>query len=74
MWDEGECNGVHSMTAMKWFEKVRGGSLQLNHQELVYRHLTHLVSPVKVRFEDVLYSRTTPNSCERSLHTLFSLH
>ena len=40
-----------SFSALKWFEKVR-----------VYRYPTHLVPTVKMRFEKVRYSRTTPNS------------
>ena len=61
-------------SALKWFEKVRGGSLWLNHSEMVYRYPTHLVPTVKMRFEKVRYSRTTPNSRQRLLHTLLSLH
>ena len=30
-------------SAMKWFEKVRGGSMRLNHSELVYKYSRHLV-------------------------------
>ena len=51
-----------SFSALKWFEKVRGGSRGLNHSETVYRYPTHLVTTVKMRFEKVRYSRTTPNS------------
>ena len=50
------------------------GSLQLNHDELVYRYPTPLVLPVKMRFEKVRYTRTTPNPRQRLLHTLHSLH
>ena len=50
------------------FEKVRGGSRGLNHSETVYRYPTHLVPTVKMRFEKVRYSRTTPNSRQRLLH------
>ena len=32
----------------------------LNHSETVYRYPTHLVTTVKMRFEKVRYSRTTP--------------
>ena len=39
-------------SALKWFEKVRGGSLWLNHSEIVYRYPTHLV-PTVIRFEEV---------------------
>ena len=63
-----------SFSALKWFEKVRGGSRGLNHSETVYRYPTHLVTTVKMRFEKVRYSRTTPNSRQRLLHTLLSLH
>ena len=63
-----------SFSAQKWFEKVRGGSRGLNHSEIVYRYPTHLVPTVKMRFEKVRYSRTTPNSRQRLLHTLLSLH
>ena len=60
-----------SFSALKWFEKVCRG---LNHSETVYRYATHLVPTVKMRFEKVRYSRTTPNSRQRLLHTFFSLH
>ena len=63
-----------AFSALKWFEKVRGGSRGLNHSETVYRYPTHLVTTVKMRFEKVRYSRTTPNSRQRLLHTLLSLH
>ena len=59
-----------AFSALKWFEKVRGGSRGLNHSEIVYRYPTHLVTTVKMRFEKVRYSRTTPNSRQRLLHTL----
>ena len=40
-------------------------SLQLNHKELAYRYPTHdFVPTVKMWFEKVRYSRTTPNLCE----------
>ena len=39
----------------------------------VVRHPAHLASPVKMKLEKVRYGRTTPNSCERTLHTLLSL-
>ena len=41
----------------------------LNHPELVHKHLYTLLLLV----EKVRYSRTTPNSCNRTLHTLLSL-
>ena len=63
-----------AFSALKWFEKVGGGSRGLNHSETVYRYPTHLVTTVKMRFEKVRYSRTTPNSRQRLLHTLLSLH
>ena len=63
-----------AFSALKWFEKVRGGSRGLNHSETVYRYPTHLVTTVKMRFDKVRYSRTTPNSCQRLLHTLLTLH
>ena len=56
-----------AFSALKWFEKVRGGSRGLNHSETVYRYPTHLVTTVKMRFEKVRYSRTTPNSRQRLL-------
>ena len=46
-----------AFSALKWFEKVRGGSRGLNHSETVYRYPTHLVTTVKMRFEKVRYSR-----------------
>ena len=60
-----------AFSALKWFEKVRGGSRGLNHSETVSRYPTHLVTTVKMK---VRYSRTTPNSCQRLLHTLLSLN
>ena len=62
-----------AFSALKWFEKVRGGSGGLNHSETVYRYPTHLVPTVKMRFEKVRYSRTTLNSRQRLLHTPFFL-
>ena len=57
-----------SFSALKWLnEKVRGGSRGLNHSVTVYRYPTHLVTTVKMRFEKVRYSRTTPNSRQRLL-------
>ena len=55
--DEGSVQSNHSeltsktsthlaFSALKWFEKVRGGSLWLNHSETVYRYPTHLVPTV----------------------------
>ena len=63
-----------AFSELKWFEKVRGGSRGLNHSETVYKYPTHLVTTVKMRFEKVRYSQTTPNSCQRLLHTLLSLN
>ena len=60
-----------AFSALKWFEKVRGGSRGLNHSVIVYRYPTQLVPTV---FEKVRYCRTTPNSRQRLLHTLLSLH
>ena len=37
-----------AFSALTLFEKVRGGSLRLNHPDLVYRYPTHLVPPVKM--------------------------
>ena len=47
--------------------------MYLNHPELVHKHPAHLASPVKIKLEKVRHSRTTPNSCGRTLHTLLSL-
>ena len=47
--------------------------MRLNHPELVHKHPAHLASPVKMKLEKVRYSRTTPNSCERTLYSLLSL-
>ena len=44
--------------------------MQLNHSKLEYKYPTHLVPLLNMFFEKVHYSRTTQNSCERSLHTL----
>ena len=46
-----------AFSALKWFEKVRGGSRGLNYSETVYRYPTLLVPTVKMRFEKVRYSR-----------------
>ena len=35
-------------SVVKWFEKVRGGSMRLNHPKRVYEHPAHLVSSVKL--------------------------
>ena len=64
-----------AFSALKWFEKVRGGSRGLNHSETVYRYPTHLVTTVKMRFEKVRYSRTTNHSeltSKTSTHLTFS--
>ena len=37
-------------------------------------HFSVFITTVKMRFEKVRYSRTTPNSRQRLLHTLLSLH
>ena len=47
--------------------------MRLNHPELVHKHPAHLASPVKMKLENVRYSRTTPNSCEKTLLALLSL-
>ena len=44
---------------MIWFGKVRQGSMCLNHPELVHKHPAH-------QTETVRYSRTTPNSCDKT--------
>ena len=49
---------------------VQEGSMKSNHPELVCKHPTHLVPHV---LEKVRYSRTAPNSCERTLHALLAL-
>ena len=62
--DEGSVQSNHSeltsktsthlaFSALKWFEKVRGGSRGLNHSETVYMYPTHLVTTVKMRFKKV---------------------
>ena len=44
-----EKNTTHiAISVMMWFKKVRGGSMCLNHPELVHKHPAHLVSPVKM--------------------------
>ena len=64
-------------------DEVREGSVQSNHSELTSKTSTHLAFSalkwfekvrVKMRFEKVRYSRTTPNSRQRLLHTLLFLH
>ena len=50
---------------------VPGGSTAAN---LLEPSPTHLVPPVKMWFGKFRYSRTTPSSCERPLHTLRSLY
>ena len=49
-----ELTSTHlAFSALKWFEKVRGGSRGLNHSETVYRYPTHLVTTVKMRCNSV---------------------
>ena len=47
--------------------------MHLNSPQLVHKHPAHVVSPVKMELEKVRHSRTTPNSCQRTLHALLSL-
>ena len=86
-YDELEVQSVHSnhpelmwknsthlvISAMKWSKKVRETSTNLNYPELVHKHAAHFASPLKVYLEKVRWSRTIPNSCLRTLHTLLSL-
>ena len=44
----------------------------LNHPELGHNHPANLVIPVTINIEKVRYGRTTPNSCDKTLHTLLS--
>ena len=50
---EGNCTEIPggltyiASSALKWFEKVRGSSLQLNHLELVYMYPPPLVPTMK---------------------------
>ena len=45
-------NSTHlAVSARMWFEKVRGGSMCLNHPELVHKHPAHLASPVKIKIQ-----------------------
>ena len=46
--------------------------MHLNYPEPVHKHPAQIASPLKM-LEKVRYSRTTPNSCERTLHTFLSL-
>ena len=42
-------NSTHfAISAMMWFEKVRGGSMHLNYTELVQKHPAHLASPLNM--------------------------
>ena len=42
-------NSTHfAISAMMWFEKVRGGSMRLNYTELVRNHPAHLASPLNM--------------------------
>ena len=42
-------NSTHfAISAMMWFEKVRGGSMHLNYTELVQNHPAHLASPLNM--------------------------
>ena len=42
-------NTTHfAISAMKWFKKVRGGSMRLNYTELVRNHPAHLASLLNV--------------------------
>ena len=38
----------YRLEVIMWFEKVRAGSMRLNHPELVHKHPAHLVSSVKI--------------------------
>ena len=38
-------------SAQLWFEKVRGGSMYVNHPKLVQKHPAHLASPVKIKWK-----------------------
>ena len=46
---------------MLWFEKVRGGSMYVNHPERVQKHSAHVAYPVKRRFGTVEPPRTPVN-------------
>ena len=42
-------NSTHfAISAMMWFEKVRGGSMHFNYTELVQNHPAHLASPLNM--------------------------
>ena len=51
--------------SLRGIQGVQGASL--------HKHPALLVSPVTMYIEKVRYSRTTPNACDKPLHTLLSL-
>ena len=82
--DEGSVQSNHSeltsktsthlfFSALKWFEKVRGGSRGFNHSEIVYRYPTHLVSHCEdeVR-EGSVQSNHSELTSKTSTHLAFS--
>ena len=62
-----------AISATMWFEHVRRGSMHPNYPKLGLKHAAHFLCHVKVYLEKVQRSRTTPNTCVRTLHTLISL-
>ena len=61
-------------SARKVFRQVRGGSMQSNASEREYTYLTHLVLLAYMFLAKVQFRRTTQNSCELPLHTVFAPH
>ena len=54
-------NAMHrAISAMLWFEKVRRGSMYLNHPDLVQKHAAHLASPVKLSLKPFYVASYTP--------------
>ena len=42
----------------------------LNHPELVHKHPAHFVSSITMWIMKVRYGRTTPNSCDKTRHSV----
>ena len=63
---------LYTLFSLQW-RGFDNNAIKPTHPELVCKYPTHLVPHVKVQLEKVRYSRTAPNSCERTLHALLAL-
>ena len=61
-----------AFSALKWFEKVRGGSRGLNHSETVYRYPTLLVPTEDEVREGSVQSNHSELTLKTSTHLAFS--